>query len=119
MKKTVVIGASPSQIRFSYKAVKSLIRRHHEVIPIGIREGNIDGQPIVTGKPIVENVHTVTLYLRPEKQREYYDYIIDLQPERIIFNPGTENMELIRLARDNEIETVQDCTLIMLNSDAY
>ncbi|MFP4059119.1 MAG: CoA-binding protein [Bacteroidales bacterium] len=119
MKKTVVIGASPSQIRFSYKAVKSLARRQHEVIPIGIREGNINGLKIIVGKPEETGVDTVTLYIRPEKQKEYYNYIVNLQPKRIIFNPGTENPELTRLARDNGIKVVEDCTLIMLNSDTY
>lgn len=119
MKKTLVLGASPNPIRFSYKAVKSLVRHGHEVIPIGIREGDIMWQKIIIGKPKLTNIHTVTVYLNPENQKEYYDYLISLSPKRIIFNPGSENQELIQLAMKNNIEVCVACTLIMLNTNKY
>jgi predicted CoA-binding protein len=119
MKKTLVLGASPNPIRFSHKAVKSLVRHGHDVVPIGIREGDIMWQKIIVGKPKMEDIHTITLYLNPENQKAYYDYIISLSPKRIIFNPGSENQELIELAIKNNIEVSIACTLIMLNSHKY
>ena len=119
MKKTLVLGASPNPIRFSHKAVKSLVRHGHDVIPLGIREGDIMWQKIVVGKPIIKDIHTITLYLNSDNQKEYYDYILQLSPKRIIFNPGSENQELIELAMKNNIEVSIACTLIMLNSNNY
>ncbi len=119
MKKTLVLGASPNPIRFSHKAVKSLVRHGHEVVPIGNREGDIMWQKIIVGKPKLNGVDTITLYLNPENQKEYYDYILQLNPKRIIFNPGSENQELIELAMKNKIEVSIACTLIMLNSNKY
>lgn len=119
MKKTLVLGASPNPIRFSHKAVKSLVRHGHEVIPIGIREGDIMWQKIIIGKPKYDDIHTITLYLNPNNQKEYYDYILSLSPKRIIFNPGSENQELIEIAMKNDIEVSIACTLIMLNSNKY
>jgi len=119
MKRTLVLGASPNPIRFSHKAVKSLVRHGHEVIPIGIREGDIMWQKIIIGKPKIKNIDTITLYLNPENQKEYYNYIIGLNPKRIIFNPGSENQELIELAMKSNIEVAIACTLIMLNSHKY
>ena len=119
MKKTLVLGASPNPIRFSHKAVKSLVRHGHDVIPLGIREGDIMWQKIIIGKPDLKEIHTVTLYLNPENQKKYYDYIIGLEPKRIIFNPGSENQELIELAVKNNIEISIACTLIMLNTNNY
>jgi len=119
MKKTLVLGASPNPIRFSHKAVKSLVRHGHEVVPVGNKEGDIMWQKILIGKPKVNNIHTVTLYLNPNNQKEYYDYIIELAPKRIIFNPGSENQELIELAMQNNIEVAIACTLIMLNTNNY
>ena len=119
MKKTLVLGASPNPIRFSHKAVKSLVRHGHDVVPIGIREGDIMWQKIIIGKPKLKNIHTITLYLSPDNQKEYYDYIIQLAPKRIIFNPGSENQELIELAMKNNIEVSIACTLIMLNKGKY
>ncbi len=119
MKKTLVLGASPNPIRFSHKAVKSLVRHGHDVVPIGIREGDIMWQNIIVGKPKMDDIHTITLYLNPENQKEYYDYIISLSPKRIIFNPGSENQELIALAVKNNIEISIACTLIMLNTHKY
>ncbi|HKL08367.1 MAG TPA: CoA-binding protein [Bacteroidales bacterium] len=119
MKKTLVLGASPNPIRFSHKAVKSLVRHGHEVVPIGIREGDIMWQKIIVGKPKINDIHTITIYLNPTNQEEYYDYIIRLKPKRIIFNPGSENQELIELAMQKDIEVIIACTLIMLNNHQY
>jgi len=119
MKRTLVLGASPNPIRFSHTAVKSLVRHGHEVVPIGIREGEIMWQKIIVGKPKLKNIHTITLYLNPNNQKEYYDYIIELAPKRIIFNPGSENKDIIELAMKNNIEVSIACTLIMLNTNKY
>ena len=119
MKKTLVLGASPNPIRFSHKAVKSLVRHGHEVVPIGNKNGEIMWQKIIIGKPKLNNVHTITLYLNPDNQKEYYDYILSLSPKRIIFNPGSENQELIELAMKNKIEVSIACTLVMLNTNNY
>lgn len=119
MKKTLVIGASPNPLRFSNKMVKSLIRHGYETVPLGLRRGDILGVEILTGKPKLENIHTVSLYINPERQKEYYDYIISLAPRRIIFNPGTVNHELITIVEKNNIEAITDCSLIMIAKGIY
>lgn len=118
-KKTLVLGASTNPERISGEAVLRLQRAGHKVVAIGIREGEIQGMPVLTGTPKVEDVHTVTLYLNPDRQKAYYDYILGLHPKRIIFNPGTENHELARLAKEAGIETEFACTLVMLSLQAY
>ena len=119
MKKTLVLGASTNPIRYSNAAVHRLAQGGFEVVPVGVREGKISGVTIEQGKPALENIHTITLYLNPERQQEYYDYILSLNPKRIIFNPGTENPELIRLAREKGIEVEMGCTLVMLAVGQY
>lgn len=118
-KKTLVIGGSPNPARFSYKAIKKLLSYGHEVEALGLRESLVDTVEIKTGLPDIKNIHTVTMYIGPRKQPEYYDYIIDLNPDRIIFNPGTENSEFESIARDQGIEVVEHCTLVMLNDGIY
>jgi uncharacterized protein len=119
MSKTVVLGATPDISRYSYKCVKSLIRHGHEAIPVGKDPGKIENIEILTGKPQIEDVHTIALYLSPANQKEYYEYILGLNPSRIIFNPGTNNPELINLAKEEGIKVVVDCALILLNSDSF
>lgn len=119
MKKTVVLGASPKPIRYSYAAVQQLSGKGHEVVPVGVKEGEIEGIAIQRGQPEVEAVDTVTLYLNPKRQEAYYDYILGLKPKRIIFNPGTENLELIQRAKDEGIEVEVGCTLVMLSVGTY
>lgn len=119
MKKTLVLGATPNPERYAYLATMRLAQRGHEVVPVGIRAGAIEGIKILEGKPEIEGVDTVTLYIGPARQPEYYDYIFSLNPQRIIFNPGTENPELKRLAEERGIETVEGCTLVMLSIGAY
>ncbi len=120
IKKTIVLGASTNETRYSNKAVKSLKRNGFEAVPVGIKKGAIAGIEILNGEPAVEDVHTVTLYLNPKRQKAYYNYIVnDLNPKRIIFNPGTENIELIKLANEKGIETEIACTLVMLSVGNY
>ncbi|GAB4134752.1 MAG: CoA-binding protein [Bacteroidia bacterium] len=114
-KKTIVIGASDNPDRYSYRAVRMLKHFGHEVIPVGIRKGAIDGLDIMTDRPAVQDVDTVSLYVGPANQPAWYDYILSLKPKRIIFNPGTENQELEQKAKEAGIETLEACTLVMLS----
>ncbi len=118
-KKTVVLGASPNAARYAYLAVKRLKANGHRPIPVGIREGTIEGIPIITNHPAIEGVDTITLYLRAALQRDLYDYIFSLSPKRLIFNPGAENEELVRMAAEKGTETVNACTLVMLATGEF
>lgn len=121
MKKTVIIGATPNPARYAYLAAGMLTQHKHEIVPVGIKKGEVFGRAIedITRKPAIQNVDTVTLYIGPHRQPEWYDYILSLKPKRIIFNPGTENEEFENLAEDNGIEALEACTLVMLRSNQY
>jgi predicted CoA-binding protein len=118
-KKTLVIGASENPSRYSYLAVNKLKNYGHPVEAIGKRKGIVNSIEIVTGTPPLKDINTVTLYLNPTNQQPYYDYILSLNPKRIIFNPGTENPELAALARESNIEAIEACTLVMLSTNQY
>lgn len=118
-KTTVVIGASPNTERYSYKATISLQNHGHTVYPVGLRKGIINGLEIITDKPALENIDTVSLYVGPDNQPYWYDYILSLKPKRIIFNPGTENPEFEKMAADKGIETEEACTLVLLSIKQY
>ncbi len=119
IKKTVVLGASESPMRYSFLAVRRLKSYDHPVVAIGKKEGNIDDTKIITNSPEMNDVDTVTLYLNPKHQQQYYDYILSLRPKRLIFNPGAENAELARLAEDNGIKAMNACTLVLLGTGQY
>lgn len=118
-KKTLVLGASPNPERYAWKAVTALRRRGHEVVAVGNRAGLIGDTTILTGMPPAADVDTVTLYLNPQRQQAFYNYLISLSPKRIVFNPGTENPELMELAAQHGIESVVGCTLVMLSIGNY
>ncbi len=118
-KKTLVIGASDNPSRYSYLAVKRLQLYGHPVVAIGRKHSFIEGVEINTEKIHWDNINTVTLYLNPSHQPEYYEYILSLHPKRIIFNPGAENDELALLARKNNIEVLEACTLVLLSTNQY
>ena len=119
MKKTLIIGASPNPDRYSSKAANMLTRYGHEIVQVGLRKGEMAGKEIIVGKPELHDIDTVTLYLNPQNQKDWYDYLVKLKPKRIIFNPGTENEELEELAEKNGIEPVEACTLVMLSTAQY
>jgi predicted CoA-binding protein len=118
-KKTVILGASDNPARYSYLALNRLKNHGHPIVAIGKKEGMVNGVPIQKAMPPEKDVDTITLYLNPTHQKMYYDYIVSLQPRRIIFNPGTENDELASLAESNGIRTMEACTLVMLSTGQY
>lgn len=120
-KKTVIIGASTNPSRYAYMAAGLLTTYGHEIVPIGIRKGVVFGKELldIRQQPGIADVDTVTLYIGPQHQPEWYKYILSLQPKRIIFNPGTENSGFETLLTKNGIECVYGCTLVMLHTGQY
>ncbi len=117
MEKYIVLGASPNPMRHSYKAVKSLVRRNLDVIPVGFRKGKITGVDILVGHPEINDATIVLLYVGAKRQPEFYDYVLNkIQPRKIVFNPGTENPGFEEMARKEGIEVVVGCALVMINS---
>lgn len=120
-RKTVIIGASPDPSRYAYLAAQMLKQRGIPFVPVGIKTGEVLGEPILDlkDKPVIDDVHTVTLYIGAHNQRDWYEYILSLNPKRIIFNPGTENFELMKMAGENKIEAFPACSLVLLSSGQF
>ena len=119
LKKTLVMGASTDPARYAYKAIKMLQRYGHPVVAVGRKEESLDGIKIEKEHVPFDEIDTVTLYLNPANQQQYYNYIVGLRPQRVIFNPGTENPELYTLLRQNDIAIEIGCTLVMLSVGGY
>jgi len=120
MKKTLILGATTNTDRYAYLAAERLTNNNYEIIPVGIKSGEVFGKEIIQSKKIPEQkIDTITLYIGAKHQPEWYDYILDSKPKRIIFNPGTENNELKKLVESKGIETVEGCTLVMLAANTY
>lgn len=118
-KKTLVLGASDNPDRYSYLAVNRLRAKGHPVVAIGRKPVKVADVEVETEKKEFSSVDTVTLYLSPAHQQEYYNYILSLHPKRIIFNPGAENEELAQLAEANGIQPVEACTLVLLSTGQF
>lgn len=118
-KKTLVIGASEKRNRYSNLAIYKLVKNHYEVLAIGTRNAEVNGVEISTELNNYKNIDTVTLYVSPKHQKGYYDYIISLKPDRVIFNPGTENLEFYKILEKNNIYYEAACTLTLLATNQY
>ncbi|QJD95612.1 CoA-binding protein [Mucilaginibacter robiniae] len=118
-KKTLILGATPDTSRYAYLAANRLVRTGHDIVNVGIKKGEVAGVPIEKPETIHADIDTITLYVGPHNQPPLYDYILSTNPKRIIFNPGTENPELKKLARERGIETLSACTLVMLSTGQY
>jgi len=119
MKKTLVLGASDNPARYSNLAIKRLRQYGHPVVAIGKKLTRVEDVEIEKEKKPFTDIDTITLYLNPVRQQEYYNYILSLKPKRIIFNPGAENDELIALAKQNNIQPLEACTLVLLSTNQY
>ena len=120
MKKTLVLGASANPRRYSHMAILRLRAAGHDVLAVGRSQGKVADILISDLLPSeMEDIHSVSMYLRAELQPAYYEQILNINPQRIIFNPGAENFELSKLADSYGIETIEACTLVMLSIDDY
>jgi predicted CoA-binding protein len=119
MKRTLIIGASSNPERYAYKAAERLLSYGHEIELLGLRPEVVFGKTIDTERKNYKDIDTVTLYVGPQNQPSYYDYIIALNPERVIFNPGTENPEFQSLLKKNGIAFEEACTLVLLGTQQY
>ena len=118
-KKTLVLGASDNPSRYSYLAIHRLRSLGHPVVGIGKKYGKVADVNITTDREPASDIDTVTLYLNPQLQQQYHDYILSLKPKRIIFNPGAENDELAALAKEHHIQPTEACTLVLLSTGQY
>ena len=118
-KPALVIGASLMEYRYSHICVKTLVADQIPVTAIGLREGFINQVHVVTGFPELTDIHTATLYLSPKNQQQWYNYILKLRPERVIFNPGTENQEFEDMLTNAGIEVTEDCTIMMVEGGRF
>lgn len=118
-KKTLVFGASLKAERYSNMALQKLVKHHHETLAFGLKKGEVSGVVIDTQLKAYSNLNTITLYINPKRQQEYYTYLIDLKPNRIIFNPGTENPEFYSILKENQIAFLEACTLVLLATNQY
>lgn len=118
-KHTLVLGASLNPSRYSNICIRDLVEYNFPVTAIGLRQGEVAGINIYTDLPEMEDIHTITLYLGPKNQLPYYDYILKIKPERLIFNPGTWNDELATKASEAGISVESKCTLMMISGGYY
>ncbi|MFH6771920.1 CoA-binding protein [Gaetbulibacter aestuarii] len=118
-KKTLVMGASVKSGRYSNFAIRKLIEKNIETVAFGLQEGFVDGVKIETTLKPFTDIHTVTLYLNPKNQKQFYNAIIQLKPKRVIFNPGTENPEFYSLLDKAGITYEIACSLVLLSTNQY
>ncbi len=116
---TLILGASTNEARYSYKAAHHLAAKGYKFALLGVQQGEVLGQPILNDFPDFSDIDTVTLYVNPTRQAEYYDYILGLNPRRIIFNPGTENADFVAIAQAKGIICDYACTLVLLATETY
>jgi uncharacterized protein len=118
-KKTLVLGASDNPARYSFLAVNNLRNHGHPVVAIGRKKTAIADITVDTESKPLSDIDTVTLYLNPDHQRDYIDYIVSLHPKRVVFNPGTENEELQQRLEKEKIPYIEACTLVLLSTGQY
>lgn len=116
----VVLGASPKPERYSNKAVRLLLEHGHRVIPVHPAIAEIEQLPVIRAlEHIEDSVDTLTVYLSPALSAPLQSDILKLKPERVIFNPGTENSELKQALERDEIAVEEACTLVLLNTGQF
>ena len=118
---TLIVGATTNPSRFAFFVASDFSSLGLEFIPIGIKKGEVFGKEILDlrSKPQLKNIHTITLYIGPSHQDEWIDYLLGLEPKRIIFNPGTEHPDFFKKTSSQGIEALNACNLVMLRTNQF
>ncbi len=119
MKKSLVLGASTNPERYSYKCISLLREKGFDTVAVGRREGKVEDVTILTNQELFPNIDTVNIYLSAKNLKEYEDYLIKLNPNRILFPPGTENPEFEKRLDQTVIAHERACPLVMLKVGTY
>lgn len=115
-----ILGASNKPDRYSYKALMKLREKGFTVFPIHQRLTEIEGIKVYASiDEIDEPIDTLTLYVNADISSKAMEGILKKKPRRIIFNPGAENSDLEMTAKNEGIETLSACTLVMLNTNQF
>lgn len=105
--------------RYSNLVLKRLVDNDIATEAYGLKLGEVSGVQIKNNLNDFQNIHTITLYMNPQRQEAYYNAIVKLHPKRVIFNPGTENPEFYTILKKNAIEVEVACTLVLLATGQY
>ncbi|UCG62978.1 MAG: CoA-binding protein [Candidatus Zixiibacteriota bacterium] len=118
--KAAVLGASPKEDRYSFKAVRMLKEHGFEPIPVHPAGHTVDGiKGLKSLDDISESIDTLSVYVNADVSSAELDRILRLNPRRVIFNPGAENATLAATLREAGIEVVEACTLVMLRTEQF
>ena len=120
MENVAVVGASPKDDRYSNFAMRMLTEHGHNPIPVAHARQEVLGRKAYqTLASVPDRIDTVTMYIRPSRQAQVLDDVVQIRPHRIIFNPGTENPGEYDRLRMASIEVLEACTLIMLSTGQF
>ena len=115
-----VLGASPKEDRYSFKAVHMLKEHGHTPIPVHPKGHTVDNVPGVKSLDDISGpIDTLTVYVNAKISDGEYDRIISLKPRRVVFNPGAENDDLAAKLEEAGIEVVKACTLVLLRTEQF
>jgi len=115
-----VLGASNKRERYSYQAIKLLAEKSHAVFPVHPAISEIDGIPVFKHlADISVPIHTITVYLAPERSAALADEILAARSKRVIFNPGAENSDLAQRLIETGVEAMNACTLVLLKTGQF
>lgn len=117
--KTLILGASNNPSRYSYVVTQKLLNYGHEVVLVSNKKGEIFGQKFCNTVDDIENIDTVTMYLGEANQTTYEDFLLELNPRRVIFNPGAENPDLMNKLKEQGVDAFEACTLVMLSTSQF
>ena len=117
-KKTLVLGASLKE-KYANLVIHKLVNQGFDVVAFGLKKGEVAGVTISTELVFYKDIDSVTLYVNPENQKMYYNYVVSLKPNRVIFNPGTENPEFYAILKEHHIFFEIACSLVLLSTNQY
>ncbi len=118
--KVAILGASPKPERYAYMAFKMLQEYGHETFLVHPSLEKVEDKKVYKNlSQVPQPIDTLTMYVGPQISSGLVSEIRKLKPRRIIFNPGSENDEIVKALSDTDIQMTEACTLVLLRTGQY
>lgn len=118
--RVAILGASDDPDRYSFKAFEMLKEHGHTPVPVSPKLKSLQDIPVVAHLSEIQGpIDTLTMYVNPQVSTALKKEILAVRPNRIIFNPGSENPELASELEKVGTQVVVACTLVMLRTGQF
>lgn len=108
-----IVGASTDRSKYGNKAVRAFKDGGWTVYPVNAKADEVEGiKAYKSIDDVPEPIDRVSMYVPPAVGKTMVDAIADKHPSEFFLNPGSEDDELVELAKAKGLKPTLACSVV-------